>query len=745
MLYIHAHLSVCTRVFSRQTFSMFLSGGLYCLLFFPLIQGRHETLSRDRLVGLSQRDRSLCHLVAGDHSAHSLSFLARLRGFNDGPVLFQSSWSRQGQLEQCIFWQEATITSAYLAFCLEKQGKPLSTGTFLTEWDSRLDTALRDLEQWARNCSSPLLSAAGPESPRGRRSAALAPLGKPDSPGSASFLQDHRPGARRSRRTLTFPGTVWCGPGNSAENFTSLGIFDQTDLCCRAHDHCEHRLSAFEYNYGVWNFRLHTISHCDCDYRFRRCLLNVNDTISTVVGIAFFNVLQVPCFNLEPDEGCIKKTQRSHCNITERMPRAVLRSQPMYNYIHPILDEFQMGMESKTTASSAATSRQSQIITSLSTGSTTHDTLTKSTQKVKSTNKKCHKCKGHQKKKTKTNSQNILKTKADMMPTMVPTELAFNPAIEQNSVPVAMEKKDGPRKLLQRNVSDALMNQVNGTMAVGLDENNSKEHSFTILGRQNTATSLSKSVESTTLSSKNRTGIKLAKTMYNIKNKVSSSFISSRKAFDLSSFSKNSSLKSLPSGSDRKGHAPKNLPCRMGNWNHSEIIISSPCAHQPLDPIRRRPTASKGKSRGCNIYKALDRCEHKISPQEFKFSYHNQQSRTLYHCDCVKRLAKQMKKRVNVSTVEWLLTEFVSQSCFWLKSVPRNCSNEEWRHCATQSGSTVAVLSKPRHLQRILQHLGIIDEYLNPLTDEQERYKNGTSNVTNSIKLYDKCLQLTQA
>ncbi|XP_048412563.1 group 3 secretory phospholipase A2 [Stegostoma tigrinum] len=725
---------------------MLLSGGLFCLLYFPLIQGRHETLPRDWLVGLSQRDRSLCHLVASDHSAHSLSFLARLQGFHDRLVLFQTSWSWQGQLEQCIFWEEETITSAYLASCLEKQGKPLSTGAFLPEWDSRLDTALLHPEQWAVNCSSPLPFEAGrglradPPPPgwpsRRRRNAPRAPMGRLDTPGESSFFQHHRAGARRSRRTLRFPGTLWCGAGDSAENYADLGIFHQTDSCCREHDHCKHTLSSFEYNYGVWNIRLHTVSHCNCDEMFRRCLLNVNDTISTIVGHAYFSFLQVPCFDLKPVERCVKKTQWNHCNITEQVLQAVFRSQPRYSCTQPSLDELQMGLESKPMASSAATSRQSQTVTSLSAGPTTRHTLLNLTQKIKRKNKDCHECKDDQMQKTEVISQNSLMT------TMATTRLAFNSIIEQKSIPVAVEKKNGPKRLLQRNVSKALNNQMNGTMAVGLDEYISKEHGFTIQGRPNTTANLTNSLDST-ISGKHIIGPLIKQDT--MKNEVTSSFTSARKAFNLSSVSKNSNSKSFPSGSDRKGHTPTGLQSKMGNWSQSEILTSSPSTRQNLDPSTPRSTALKGTSTGCSIYKPLDRCRRKISPQEFKFSYYNQQSRTLYHCSCMKRLANQMNKYVNGSAVEWLLSEFVLPRCFWLKSAPRNCNNEEPRRCDKQSGSPVAILSKYEYLKRILQDLSIIDEFFNPLTDEQERYKNGTSNVTNSSKLYDKCLQLTQA
>lgn len=38
--------------------------------------------------------------------------------------------------------------------------------------------------------------------------------------------------------------------------------------------------------------------------RFRQCLQEVNDTVSSMVGYSFFNVLQVPCFELKYQKRC---------------------------------------------------------------------------------------------------------------------------------------------------------------------------------------------------------------------------------------------------------------------------------------------------------------------------------------------------------------------------------------------------------------------------------------------------------
>ncbi|NWI10546.1 PA2G3 phospholipase, partial [Crypturellus soui] len=84
------------------------------------------------------------------------------------------------------------------------------------------------------------------------------------------------------------------------------GLFRGPDRCCREHDRCGAQIAALEFNYGIRNYRLHTVSHCDCDSRFRRCLLDLNDTISNLIGVTFFDLLEVPCFVLEPSEQCVQ-------------------------------------------------------------------------------------------------------------------------------------------------------------------------------------------------------------------------------------------------------------------------------------------------------------------------------------------------------------------------------------------------------------------------------------------------------
>ncbi|KAK7883083.1 hypothetical protein WMY93_029257 [Mugilogobius chulae] len=137
---------------------------------------------------------------------------------------------------------------------------------------------------------------------------------------------------RRAKRGFTYPGTLWCGAGNMADNYNQLGDFAETDSCCRTHDHCSHVIHAFSSNYGYTNFKWHSISHCDCDEALKTCLRKVNDTSSRVVGQAFFNVIEAPCFNFAYEEQCVERHWYGLCKRSEKRPVAVLRDAVPYDF-----------------------------------------------------------------------------------------------------------------------------------------------------------------------------------------------------------------------------------------------------------------------------------------------------------------------------------------------------------------------------------------------------------------------------
>ncbi|KAL1442116.1 hypothetical protein MTO96_000012 [Rhipicephalus appendiculatus] len=58
------------------------------------------------------------------------------------------------------------------------------------------------------------------------------------------------------------------------------------------------------WRFHLFNYRLHTLSHCECDERFRSCLKMANNGASHMVGKLYFNVVQTKCFVFKYREVC---------------------------------------------------------------------------------------------------------------------------------------------------------------------------------------------------------------------------------------------------------------------------------------------------------------------------------------------------------------------------------------------------------------------------------------------------------
>uniref|UniRef100_A0A8C5HXC3 phospholipase A2 n=2 Tax=Gouania willdenowi TaxID=441366 RepID=A0A8C5HXC3_GOUWI len=152
----------------------------------------------------------------------------------------------------------------------------------------------------------------------------------PDAP-CAHVSNSGTGGRSRRKRAWIFPGTLWCGSGSKAIGYEELGMFESADRCCREHDHCLHIIPAFTFNYGVFNSKFYTVSHCECDQRFRECLLSVNDSISSMVGYSFFNILQVPCFELKPRKRCTVMYWWGMCKTAKVAPYAIFKDSLPFN------------------------------------------------------------------------------------------------------------------------------------------------------------------------------------------------------------------------------------------------------------------------------------------------------------------------------------------------------------------------------------------------------------------------------
>lgn len=66
---------------------------------------------------------------------------------------------------------------------------------------------------------------------------------------------------------LIFPGTKWCGKGDLAQCYDDLGDDQELDMCCRDHDCCPYVIYPFSTGFNLFNYRFHSLLHCDCDHR----------------------------------------------------------------------------------------------------------------------------------------------------------------------------------------------------------------------------------------------------------------------------------------------------------------------------------------------------------------------------------------------------------------------------------------------------------------------------------------------
>lgn len=110
--------------------------------------------------------------------------------------------------------------------------------------------------------------------------------------------------------STSFIGTKWCGLGDSAENPDDLGIFKQTDMCCRDHDNCYDWIHAKETKYNLTNPREFTSVLCSCDIEFRTCLKEVNSWWELLfawgIGWGYFNFIKQQCFNESYPASCMR-------------------------------------------------------------------------------------------------------------------------------------------------------------------------------------------------------------------------------------------------------------------------------------------------------------------------------------------------------------------------------------------------------------------------------------------------------
>jgi len=134
----------------------------------------------------------------------------------------------------------------------------------------------------------------------------------------------------RAKRSLIIPGTNWCGVGNVSRDNNAVGDMAAPDQCCRDHDHCPWTIEGMTTKYNMYNYRMTTISHCECDDIFRTCLRMASSPAADVVGELFFNYLGMKCFIFKRETYCAQRAWWGKCERQATRQAAELRDPLTY-------------------------------------------------------------------------------------------------------------------------------------------------------------------------------------------------------------------------------------------------------------------------------------------------------------------------------------------------------------------------------------------------------------------------------
>ncbi|XP_043924405.1 group 3 secretory phospholipase A2 isoform X2 [Protopterus annectens] len=600
-------------------------------------------------------------------------------------------------------------------------------------------------------------------------------------------------------------------------------MFRETDKCCRKHDHCKHMIHSFDYGYGVFNYRLHTISLCSCDFRFKQCLLNQNDTVSTIVGVTYFNVLQVPCFVLQNKRRC---PRNSNCR-QKKAQVATIRYQGNYNYTHPYQDEWDeyyrarhpnrhrhlnatklslpeltskteipkngsKAHESKEITTASPSAESSKVVTFVDMPSgdqADEDSQTKAvifldipsgdkadegsqTDIIHTINwtvplSKIHRTTVYNEVFSKQMPENISVSPLNTSETFlyyVPENTAHSPLntseslshVPENyslsplnmsevllhSLPETISRSSlnvntsetflhhipESISLSPLNASETFLNHPAKDMSISLNTLKAFHHSLTTQESTSSMLLMSKS-------SHHSTGHKSKSTHSTL------SPVSERTTLRPTMELENTlSMPTLWFGKENQNHvneADINLPHQNPSRNHSH---SKDTGGKDADFTRiKEQLKNQYISKGCGCYRRFDECEYKIAPNDILFHLQNLDKTTLYHCNCTRRLARQLRKLKGVNEVEEVLPQYVSPLCFNLR-YSTTCTSTEG--CTE---NTTAILAEARHLQRAIKYRKRRKPLAVPLKVKRHGDDVLEEKAPKPVRLYDKCLQFTQA
>ncbi|XP_076010124.1 uncharacterized protein LOC143003393 [Genypterus blacodes] len=532
---------------------------------------------------------------------------------------------------------------------------------------------------------------------------------------------DTAEGKVRRKRAWIFPGTLWCGTGSKAIGYEQLGMFESTDKCCREHDHCKHIIHSFTVKYGVFNPNFYTVSHCDCDQRFQQCLLGVNDTISSMVGYSFFNILRVPCFVLTQQRRCTEMYWWGMCKVAKEAPYAIFKNSLPYN-------------------SSVTTSNSGENTHNSSTSKGQHVTekpLVSPSGKLPKGESRCvskDKPRGDAflRKRTKGKGCKRRRKPSTITSTQMPSVSMTNTTLPSILMPAWTIQKNMSVTLDQ---TTALSNvsKSNGSISERLGKNKGTRKNqlaystrrkqdpsqITTMSDLQTASTTQSMPSSTQAPTAVTTVKKTAKSRKDFQKQRPrcGSMMSVRgdtfqprhencpeHATSRSATVAPSTIRNAVNATTAQTHRiskTTDLPRRQTMktlWNTSTTAVSivstqktalltqaaAPLHHDGEPQKHGNPFVLRNNSSQpitenellCGSLRYLDECKYKIPPLVKKYDLHNMDSKTAYHCNCTSSLALQIESFKRPNILPFLLRDYVSQYCFKIPKERKRCNRK---------------------------------------------------------------------
>ncbi|XP_044053183.1 group 3 secretory phospholipase A2-like isoform X2 [Siniperca chuatsi] len=489
--------------------------------------------------------------------------------------------------------------------------------------------------------------------------------------------RDGSEGKARRKRTWIFPGTLWCGTGSKAVGYEQLGMFESADRCCREHDHCLHVIPAFTVNYGTFNPKFFTVSHCDCDQRFRQCLLGVNDTISNMVGYSFFNILQVPCFELKQQKQCMVMHWGGTCKVAKEVPYAVFKSPLPYN-TSDITSKYGNNTDSNILTSTEGPVPESPAIN----------------PHIKSPNSE-HRCSSGDPPRGDTFYRRSTKGKGckkhRKLCTVAPSQIP--PISRAHTTTPSMKKA-----FLNASKSSALMSN---KKRVGKKKSTRKCLSAYPTQRSEVPPQVTTPsyppTTSTTLLRDDAFRPHCKSCLEQRKNSHKATVTSSTTTLGLPI--KVTTLETLRLKKTTETPKRDSLKTLWSTATSAMLVTTklktATSLHENGKPLKQMDSHLLWDNQLlCGSLKHLDECKYKIPPLEKKYDLQNMESKTAYHCDCTSRLAVQIESFKQPSILPTLLMDFVSQYCFKLPKEKKCHSRKSCFGSFTDASDLLRALKK---------------------------------------------------